>query len=209
MNTVSSHPKRVAHYEVIEPLASTGEMRSYRAKDMSSRRTVTLKVLPRDGDDERCASTLLQLRDQARISAGLKHTGIIEVFEYGEDGPLAFIASEFVEGCRLRPQLRIPVKDAASLIVQLLEALEHAHNQRISHLTLRPSRLLLTSKGQLKVADFGISQLEQPLPAYLSPEQLDGSVRDHRSDLFAAGVLFYEFLTGASPFSGAQTNDLP
>ncbi len=205
MNNVVSRPKRVAGYEVIEPAGGSGGVRFYRAKDSSSQRAVSLKVVSRDSPNSGTAELISQLREEARVSAVLKHPGIVEVLEYGDDGALAFLASEFVEGCRLRPQLNVPPSDAVSLIVQILEALEYAHNQGVSHLSLKPSCLILTNKGQLKVADFGVSDTEPTPAAYLSPEQLDGLALDHRTDLFIAGVLFYEFLTGMSPFSGTQT----
>lgn len=204
MTTTTSPPMRVAHYEVIELLDSEGAMRTYRARDLSSHQAVTLKLMLQDSDDERVAAKLAKFRERARLSAKLKHPGIVEVFEYGEDGPLAFIASEFVEGCRLKPQLRIPLADAASVIVQLLEALECAHVQGVAHFGLKPSSLVLTSKGQLKIAGFGVSDLEQTMPSYLAPEQLEGSPLDYHVDLFSTGILFYELLTGNNPHSGTQ-----
>src|SRR5215469_1781130 len=174
MITTTSQPMRVAHYEVIELLDNDGAVRTYRARELSSHQPVTLKLMLQDFEGERVAAPLALFRERARLSAKLKHPGIIEVFEYGEDGPMAFIASEFVEGCRLKPQSRIPVADAASVIVQLLEALECAHAQGVAHFGLKPSSLVLTSKGQLKIGGFGVSDLGQTMPSYLAPEQRDG-----------------------------------
>src|ERR1700721_4861977 len=105
MNAVSTHLRRLAHYEIIEPLSTIGAVSLYRAMDTSSRRPATLKTIPRDLNDHEVAATIARFREQARVSANLKHPGILEVYEYGEDGNLAFIASELVEGCSLGPRL--------------------------------------------------------------------------------------------------------
>src|SRR4029077_8887764 len=90
---------------------------------------------------------------------------------------------------------------AVSVIVQLLEALEYAHSREVAHCGVKASGLLLTSKGQIKIMDFGISDLDRTMPGYVSAEPLDDSSPDRRVDLLAAGILFYELLTGMRPFS--------
>lgn len=205
MNTVATHPRRIAHYEVIEFLGSVGAVHLYRACDASSRRSVSLKVVSLEFPEGDVTTLLEEFRQQAQVCMKLKHPGIVEVFEFGEEGPLAYIASEFVEGCKLKPHMRVAPADAAILTIQLLEALEYAHGQGVTHFGLKPSRLILTSKGQLKVTDFGAAHVLTAAPAYLAPEQLDGSTLDKRVDVFAGGALFYEFLTGTSPFAGTQT----
>src|SRR5262249_6789976 len=92
--------------------------------------------------------------------------------------------------------------------VQLLEALECAHVQGVAHFGLTPSCLVVTSEGQLKIRGFGASDPGETMPSYLAPEQLDGSPLDHQVDLFSAGILFYELLTGNHPYSGTAGDAL-
>jgi serine/threonine protein kinase len=153
--------------------------------------------------DPDVAATVAQFKNQAQVSASLKHPGIVEVYEFGEDAGVAFLALEFVEGCYLRPQLRLPIADASSAIIQLLEALDYAHQQRVLHLDIHPACLLLTSKGRLRVTDFGIAEIKPRVPLYAAPERLSGLPVDGRSDIFSAGAWFYETLTGTAPFGNA------
>jgi serine/threonine-protein kinase len=204
MIATEPHPKRLSHYEVSEPLVGVGTVRIYRARDTASGRAVMLKVVSLDPSNEKAVARLAQFREQAGVSVGLKHHGIVEIYEYGEDSHLGFLASEFIEGCKLRPHLRVSIADAVSLITQLLDALEYAHSRGVVHLGVNPSCLVLTSRGQLKVTDFGVLDAKQGMSAYQAPEQRDGSGLDRRVDLFAAGVLFYELLTGRGPFADSR-----
>jgi serine/threonine-protein kinase len=205
MHTATSQPKRIAQYEVVETIALWGKVRVYRAFDPAAQRNVALKVISKAPKDE-SAEIIAQFQKQAQLSVGLKHPAIVEVYEYGEDSDLAFLASEFVEGCSLKPQLRVPIADAGSLMVQLLKALEYAHSRGVMHLHITPSNLVLSSKGELKLAGLGALYSEPSASGYRSPEQIMGSATDRRTDLFAAGIFFYELLTGTSPFPGPPEN---
>jgi eukaryotic-like serine/threonine-protein kinase len=204
MPAAMPEPKRIAQYEILETLASTDRVRIYRANDSLLQRTVTLKTIVKDARDSSAAATIARFENQVRTSSRLNHPGIVSVYEYGEDGALAFLVSEYVEGCALKERLRVPISDAGSIIMQLLAALDYAHEQGVVHGNLKPSNLLLTSKGQVRVTDFGRANPQTPPSSYMSPEAISGAQLSNRSDIFSVGVLAYELVAGVNPFAGPQ-----
>jgi serine/threonine protein kinase len=196
-----SQPNRIGNYQILEALQTTGKVRSYRVVDPSGRKAV-LQAVAKDSRDKDTAKLIAGLKRQADVSSKLKHPGIVEVFGYGEDSGTAFVACEVVEGCNLQPRLRVPILDAGSLITQLLKALEYAHSQGVLHLNIKPSNLILTSKGQLKVSNFGGPPGGDADSGYRSPEQVSGVEVDQRSDVFSAATFFYELLTSTQAFPG-------
>ena len=197
-----SQPNRIGKYQVLEALQTIGKVRSYRALDPSSGRKVALQTVTKDSKDKEVAKLISRFKKQVEVSTKLKHPGIVEVYEYGEDSGTAFVVCEFVEGCNLQPRLRVPILDAGSLVTQLLKALDYAHSQGVLHLNIKPSNLVLTSKGQLKVTNFGGPPGGDPDSAYRSPEQVSGIEIDQRSDVFSAGAFLYELLTNTPAFPG-------
>ncbi|HEX3821569.1 MAG TPA: protein kinase [Candidatus Sulfotelmatobacter sp.] len=193
---------QIAQYQIVEALPPSGKVRAYRATDQRTGQTVTLKTTSKDARDPEVAGLIARLRSESQVGAKLKHSGIVEVYEYGEDSQIAYLATEFLEGCALQSRLRVPIADAGSLIIQLLNALEYAHQQRVLHLNLIPAALVLTSKGHLKVQGFGGPQAGSDDSAYRSPEQLEGGAIAPSADVFSAGALFYEWLAGAPAFPG-------
>jgi serine/threonine-protein kinase len=149
----------------------------------------------------------------------LCHPNIVSVFEYGESGEERFIAMEYVHGVSLLDLTaqgrRLPLDDVNSLMMQLLDALECAHEQGVWHRDIKPANLLVTPDGRLKVTDFGIARIEasdltQPSsvlgsPGYMAPERYTGEAPDCRVDIFSCGALFYELLTGTRPFRGSSS----
>jgi serine/threonine protein kinase len=150
-----SPPSQIGQYQVVEALPQTGKVRPYRAMDPASQRTVVLKTVEKNPADPEISELISQFKRQVAVSAGLQHPGIVQVYEYREDSGLCFVVLEYVEGCALQPRLRSPIGDAGSCLVQLLTALQYAHTNGVAHLNLAPGSLLLTSKGRLKIADFG------------------------------------------------------
>jgi eukaryotic-like serine/threonine-protein kinase len=134
-------------------------------------------------------------------------------------GPIAYIAMEFVAGgsCAItsRPTSAFPLKEIERIMVEMLDALQHAHERGVIHRDMKPANVILLDNGAVKVADFGIARLETSdltqagavlgTPAYMSPEQFLGQPVDNRSDLFSCGVILYQFLTGEKPFTGNVT----
>jgi serine/threonine protein kinase len=192
----------------------------YKGFDPGIRRIVAIKTIRRElitGDRPATATAMLaRFRNEARAAGRLAHPGIVAVHDYGEDAEVAYIAMEYVEGNSLREYFTRGVKfaerDAISIVSQLLEALAHAHERRVWHRDIKPANLILMMNGRLKVADFGIARIEASdltqtgavmgSPGYMAPEQYAARAIDHRADIFAAGVVFYQLLTGARPFVG-------
>jgi serine/threonine protein kinase len=197
-----SQPNRIGRYQVVEALQTIGKVRSYRALDPLSGRKVALQTVTKDSRDKEAAKLISRFKRQAEVSTNLKHPGIVEIYEYDEDSGTAFVVCEFVEGCNLQPRLRVPILDAGSLVTQLLKALDYAHSQGVLHLNIKPSNLVLTSKGQLKVTNFGGSESGDSDSAYRSPEQIRGTEIDQRTDVFSAGAFFYELITNTPAFPG-------
>ena len=200
MDAGTARPERLGQYEVVETLALGPIWRTYKGFDPMLRQSVALKTVAKHDLDRYGAGVISRIQNEARAAAGLNHPGIVRVYGYDEDSDLAFIATEYVDGQSLKERFRIPVADAVALGMQLLEALDYAHGQGVIHRAIKPSNLLLTAKGQLRISDFGVARIGAGAPEYLSPEQLIGAAVDRRSDLFSAGIVFYEWLTGASPF---------
>jgi serine/threonine protein kinase len=202
MCAATSHPERLGRYEIVETLPRGRMVEIFRGYDSSNQRVVSLKTIPIERLKKYGPDALSIFQNEAAAAAKLHHPGIVEVYEYGQDHGHAFIATEYVPGGSLKEQTRVSVADAASLLVQLLAVLEYAHAGGVLHLEIEPSNLLLTASGQLRVKSFGVARLEPAQSSFMSPEQLMGWPPDERSDIFSAGIVFYELLTGTTPFPG-------
>lgn len=202
----TSQPTRLLQYEITGTLSLGQNWRIYKGSDPASGRTVALKVISKRLLSSFGEGLLVRLQAEAQAAAILNHPGIVSVYECGEDSECVFVAMEYVEGWRLRERFRVPGHDAANLIVQLLDALSFAHEKGIIHREINPSNLLLTHDGHLRIANFGVVRLRSGMPSYMAPEQFMGLNSDHRTDIFSAGVIFYELLTGANPFPGPARN---
>ena len=196
------HPERIGQYEIVKTLRLGSMWRTYKGVDPILRRNVALKAVSKELLSSRDSAGMARLQNEAGAAASLKHPGVVRVFGYDEDAGLAFVVMEYVEGRSLKERFQAPVGDAVALMVQLLEALSYAHDQGVVHRALKPSNLMLTSEGQLRVADFGVPRLDASPTNYMSPEQFIRAQVDRRSDIFSAGVIFYELLTGVNPFAG-------
>jgi eukaryotic-like serine/threonine-protein kinase len=192
----------------------------YQSFDPDIRRAVALKTIRKEllSDEDGAAAVSARFRREAQAAGRLLHPGIVTVYEYGEDAHFAFIAMEYVEGSSLRQyferSVRFEEQDVVSIMVQLLDALQYAHDERVWHRDIKPANIIIMNNGRIKVADFGIARLESSTltqvgalmgtPGFIAPEQYLGAEIDHRVDIFAAGVVFYELLTGKLPFSGSK-----
>jgi serine/threonine-protein kinase len=210
---------KLGRYDVTEVLGKGAMGVVYRAFDPNIRRTVALKTIRKEliDDDDRAASMLARFKNEAQAAGRLSHPGIVSVYEYGEEGDLAYIAMEYVQGNPLREYFnrgtRFEDRDAVSIMAQLLDALAYAHEQGVYHRDVKPANLIVMTNGRLKVADFGIARIDSSnltqigaimgTPGYMAPEQYAGSDVDWRADVFSAGVVFYQLLTGVKPFAGS------
>jgi len=216
--TSNAVPATLGEYEIREVIGKGAMGVVYKGFDPHIRRTVALKTIRKDlVDDDQEASLLARFRNEAQAAGKLSHPGIVGVYEWGEAGDVAFLAMEYVEGNSLREYFvrgtRFESGDAVSVMVQLLEALQHAHEQGVWHRDIKPANIIIMKNGKLKIADFGIARIESSTltqvgavmgtPGYMSPEQYSGRTVDWRADLFSAGVVMYQLLTGERPFSGS------
>lgn len=211
-------PERLGKYVVRGVLGKGAMGIVYEGYDPDIERPVAIKTIRKDTIDPELAQQFMaRFRNEAKAAGRLHHPNIVGIYEYGEEGAVAFIAMEYVDGTGLREYLNRKVSfDFAQLVTlmsQLLEALEFAHLRGIVHRDIKPANLIVTRDGTLKVADFGIARIDRSnlttagmvigTPSYMSPEQCRGTETDPRSDLFSAGVVFYELLTGQKPFTGS------
>lgn len=216
--TPNAVPATLGEYEIREVIGKGAMGVVYKGFDPHIRRIVALKTIRKDlVDDDQEASLLARFRNEAQAAGKLSHPGIVGVYEWGEAGDVAFLAMEYVEGNSLREYFvrgtRFEIGDAVSVMVQLLDALQHAHDHGVWHRDIKPANIIIMKNGKLKIADFGIARIESSTltqvgavmgtPGYMSPEQYSGRTVDWRADLFSAGVVMYQLLTGERPFSGS------
>ncbi len=212
-----NQPVRFGKYEVTEVLGKGAMGVVYKAFDPNIRRPVAIKTIRKELiDDDRAGTLVARFKNEAQAAGRLSHPGIVAVYEYGEDDDVAYIAMEYVQSNPLREYFnrgtRFEERDAVSVMAQLLDALEYAHEQGVWHRDIKPANILIMTNGRLKVADFGIARIDTSnltqtgavmgTPGYMAPEQYAGQSVDWRADIFSAGVVLYQLLTGARPFSG-------
>ena len=209
---------RLGKYEVTEVLGKGAMGVVYKAFDPNIRRTVAIKTIRKELiEDDRGHSLLARFKNEAQAAGRLSHPGIVGVHEYGEEGDLAYIAMEYVQGNSLREYFnrgtRFETRDVVSVTAQLLDALAYAHEQGVWHRDIKPANLIIMTNGRLKIADFGIARIDSSnltqigavmgTPGYMAPEQYAGTDVDWRADIFASGVVLYQLLCGVKPFAGS------
>jgi serine/threonine-protein kinase len=163
-------------------------------------------------------SAAARFRVEAQAAGRLSHRNIVSIYQFGEDPACAYIVMEYVAGHSLSEYLRRPERlgkeEILCLMFQLLDALHYAHEAGVVHRDIKPANLMVDAEGRLKVTDFGIARTESSQvtrvnavvgsPGYMAPEQYTGGVLDRRVDVFSSGVLLYQLLTGALPFTGTD-----
>ncbi|MFA6542526.1 MAG: serine/threonine-protein kinase, partial [Bacteroidota bacterium] len=202
----------ILQYKIIEKLGEGGMGIVYKAEDTKLNRIVALKFLPdRVNNDETAKARFFQ---EAQAAAGLNHPNICTIFGVEElDGKL-FMSMEYVEGGTLANAIPFKkIDDAITIAAQIGDALQEAHTKGIVHRDIKADNIMLSSKGQAKVMDFGLAKLKGAMKltrtsstvgtlGYMAPEQIQGGEVDHRSDIFSFGVLLFEMLAGRLPFRG-------
>jgi serine/threonine protein kinase len=210
---------KLGKYEIRRELGRGAMGIVYEGFDPFIERTVAIKSIQKSTIDKSETEEILsRFRREAQAAGRLTHPNIVSVYEYGEDGEVAFIAMEFIVGKELKEYFdratRFEISDSVRIMSQILEALEYSHSRGVIHRDVKPSNILITKDGQVKIADFGIAKIESSeltqigtvlgTPSYMSPEQFMGLTADRRSDIYSAGVILYQFLTGERPFTGSN-----
>jgi eukaryotic-like serine/threonine-protein kinase len=211
-------PGKIGKYRIDSVLGKGAMGVVYKAFDPGIERAVAIKTVRKDlVDPDLVEQSMARFKNEARAAGRLLHPNIVSVYEYGEDEANAFIVMEYVEGTGLREFLNrganFDLPQIVAMMTQLLLALDFAHERGVVHRDIKPANLILTATGALKVADFGIARIDTSslttmgmvmgTPSYMSPEQCQGQTVDRRSDLFSAGVVFYELVAREKPFAGA------
>lgn len=213
-----NHPQQLGAYP-IEAVIGQGSMGVvYRGFDPQIQRAVAIKTIRREllEASDQGATAAARFKVEAQAAGRLNHPGIVSIYHLGEDDECAFIVMEYVEGHSLRDYVSRSVRfgegHIVTLMAQLLDALDFAHERGVFHRDIKPANLIITRDGRLKVTDFGIARIESTVltrvnsvigsPGYMAPEQYTGDVIDRRVDVFASGVLLYQLLTGTLPFTG-------
>ncbi len=208
----------LGEFHLLRRLGKGGMAEVWLAEQTSLRRQVAVKILRPDFVAD--ASYVKRFRHEATAAGGLNHPNIVQVYMVGEQDGIHFIAQEYVQGRNLKEfitrkgPLEVPI--ALHILKQVAAALQVAATSGIVHRDIKPENVLLTKKGEAKVADFGLAQLSlqgekvaltqvgvtMGTPLYMSPEQVNGKTLDARSDIYSMGVMAWHMLAGHPPFSG-------
>lgn len=192
-------------YAILRELGRGAIGAVYAARDASTGVAVALKILDPALFGEPNAELAELFLKNARSAARLRHRNIVRIFDAGEAGRTAFVASELVEGESLRRMLDerpLSIARAIQIFDDIASALAYAHEEGMVHRGVKPSNIIVLPSGVAKISDFGLGQIGAAALRYMSPEQVRGDPLDHRSDLFSLGAVFYEMLTRRAPFEG-------
>jgi Tol biopolymer transport system component/predicted Ser/Thr protein kinase len=215
--------QRISHYQVVEKLGEGGMGVVYKARDTHLDRFVAIKVLPPEKVTD--AERKRRFVQEAKAASALNHPNIITIHDIAQEGGVDFIVMEYVAGKtldRLIPRKGLGLSETLHYAIQATDALAKAHAAGIVHRDLKPSNIMVTEDGLVKILDFGLAKLTEPVEsgesaptvtmteegkivgtvAYMSPEQAAGKKVDARSDIFSFGSVLYEMVTGARAFQG-------
>jgi serine/threonine protein kinase len=209
-------------YEVLSPLGKGGMGMVYKAHDRMLEETVAIKVLR--AEYAKTVEMAKRFRHEIKLARKVSHRNVCRIHEYGEDGGVRYISMEYVEGTDIKQLARerggyLPPEEAFDVAIQAAEGLQAIHDVGIIHRDLKTSNIMRDPGGRVRLMDFGIAKIEggdrsgsgggltmegqiMGTPEYMSPEQCLGDRIDHRSDIYALGIVIYEIFTGTVPFRG-------
>lgn len=212
-------PNKLGRYDIVRVLGKGAMGMVYEARDPNLDRRVAIKTIKVENlSPEASREYEARFRTEARSAARLQHPNIVSVYDSGRDGDVAYLVMEFVEGQDLKQHLdsgrNFTLGETLRMMRDLLAGLDYAHRQSVVHRDVKPANLLLEASGRVKLTDFGVARIQDSGEAtrtkgsmvgtlkYMSPEQVRGLPVDSRADLFSAGIVLHQLLTGKRPFSG-------
>jgi eukaryotic-like serine/threonine-protein kinase len=212
--------QKLGRYELIRVLGKGAMGLVYEGRDPNLDRRVAIKTIKVENlSEEAAAEYEVRFRTEAHSAARLQHPNIVSVYDSDRDGDIAFMVMEFIQGDDLKHHLDqgalYTLEQTLGIMQDLLSALDYAHAQSIVHRDIKPANLLIEKSGRVKLTDFGVARIQDSGEAtrtqgtmvgtlkYMSPEQVQGRPVDARADIFAAGIVLYQLLTGKRPFDGA------
>jgi serine/threonine-protein kinase len=214
--------KALGRYTIERTLGKGAMGVVYEGIDPKLNRRVAIKtILKSHLDPDTAKDYSMRFSREAQAVARLNHPHIVQVYDFAEEGDVAYLVMEFIRGKELKNFFdaaeRFDIKEAVRIMCELLDALEFAHNAGIIHRDIKPANVMLDAQARTKLTDFGVARVQDSdrtqaertqagtmvgTPAYMSPEQITGGNIDKRTDLFSAGIILYQFLTGEKPFTG-------
>lgn len=205
----------LGRYEVRERLGQGAMGTVYRGHDPVLARPVAIKTIPLDMPKEDRSDYEARFYQEARAAGGLSHPNLVTIYDIGKTDRLAYMVMEYVQGQELRELLLthapFSAEDAVRVCAQVADGLDYAHVRGVVHRDIKPTNIIVTDEGLVKIADFGIARIRSSelktmtgivlgSPRYMSPEQVIGGALDGRTDIFSLGIVLYELLTGRPPF---------
>ncbi|MGD8903872.1 MAG: protein kinase [Anaerolineae bacterium] len=206
--------RKLGNYEIVDEIGRGGMAVVYRAYQRSLNRHVAIKVLaPQLSVDQQFVE---RFQREARAAAGLRHPHVVVIHDVAQEQGIYYIVMEYLEGRSLKELIQeeqsLSPKRATSIVEQVASALDYAHEQGFVHRDIKPANILVGKNDHITLTDFGIAKAASETqhltrtgmligtPEYMSPEQAEGGTVDHRTDLYALGVVLYQMLTGRAPF---------
>jgi len=219
---MAAEPQTLGRYQLERVLGKGAMGIVYEALDPKLHRKVAIKtILISQLDEETAKDFSMRFVREAHAVARLNHPNIVQVYDFGEEGDIAYLVMEFIRGNELKSTLTtgqlFDRKECVRIMCELLDALDFAHEAGVVHRDIKPANVMLDSQGRTKLTDFGVARVTDAdrtsaertqagtmvgTPAYMSPEQIQGLRIDRRTDIFSAGIILYQFLTGQKPFTG-------
>ena len=202
-------------YEITELIGVGGMANVYRGRDIMENRVVAVKILKSEYSENE--EFVRRFRNESKAIAVLSHPNIVKIYDVGYENSMQYIVMEYIDGITLKEYIEqqgmLKWRDCVHFTIQILRALQLAHDRGIVHRDIKPQNVMLLSDGSIKVMDFGIARFSREVEKnagektmgsvhYVSPEQASGIRTDERSDIYSVGVMMYEMLTGTKPFNG-------
>jgi len=200
-------------YEITELIGVGGMAEVYKGVDVIDNKTVAIKILKKEYAENE--EFLRRFRNESKAIAVLSHPNIVKIYDVGFSEKIQYIVMEYIDGITLKEYIEdekiLTWKDTVHFVIQILRALQHAHDKGIVHRDIKPQNIMMFTDGTIKVMDFGIAKFareegktatDQAIGSvhYISPEQASGNVTDAKSDIYSVGAMMYEMLSGRKPF---------